>query len=132
MSEKRPFTRPIASDWWAQPPYRAYTVRELSGVAVAAYGAVLFVGLVSLWRGPDSYGAFLRFLKSPVSILLNLVLLAAVLHHVLTWFQILPKTMPKLIVDGKQVPQAKITALVLRAVGFCSVCLVLLTIGLAR
>jgi fumarate reductase subunit C len=122
----------MASDWWAHPPYRAYTVRELSGVAVAAYGAVLFVGLVNLWRGPDSYDAFLRFLKSPVSILLNLVLLGAVLYHVVTWFQILPKTMPKLIVDGKQVPQARITTLVLRAVGFCSVCLVLLTIGLAR
>ena len=132
MSEKRPFTRPIASDWWAHPPYRAYTVRELSGVAVAVYGAVLFVGLVSLWRGPDSYGAFLRFLKSPVSILLNLVLLAAVLYHVVTWFQILPKTMPKLIVDGKQVPQARITTLVLRSVGFGAVCLVLLTIGFAR
>ena len=132
MSEKRPFTRPIAPDWWAHPPYRAYTVRELSGVAVAVYGAVLFVGLISLWRGPDSYDAFLRFLKSPVSILLNLVLLAAALYHVLTWFQILPKTLPKLIVDGKQVPQARITTLVLRAVGFGSVCLVLLTIGFAR
>jgi fumarate reductase subunit C len=132
MSEKRPFTRPIASDWWAKPPYRAYTVRELSGLAVAGYGAILFIGLVSLWRGPDSYDAFLRFLKSPFSILLNLALLAGVLYHVVTWFQILPKTMPKLILDGKQVPQERITSLVLRTVGFGGVCLLFLTIGWAR
>ncbi len=35
-------------------PYRAYTLRELTGVAVAIYGAVLFVGLLSLCRGPDT------------------------------------------------------------------------------
>jgi fumarate reductase subunit C len=132
MSERRPFTRPIRPDWWAHPPYRAYTARELSGVAVAIYGAVLFIGLICLWGGPRSYDAFLWFLRSPVSLLLHLLLLAAVLYHMVTWFQTLPKTMPKLIKNGKQVPPARITSLVLRAVGFSAVCLVLLTIGLGR
>ena len=54
MNERRPYRRPMNPKWWAQPPYRAYTLRELSGVAVALYGVVLFAGLVSLARGPDA------------------------------------------------------------------------------
>jgi len=41
MSERRPYRRPMNPTWWASPPYRAYTLCELSGVAVAIYGAVL-------------------------------------------------------------------------------------------
>jgi fumarate reductase subunit C len=122
----------MPSNWWANPPYRAYTARELSGVAVAIYGAVLFTGLFSLWRGPDSYNAFLGFLKSPFSLLLNLLLLAAVVYHVVTWFQTLPKTMPKMIVDGKQVPPEKITRIATLAAGACSLLLLLFTLWVAR
>jgi fumarate reductase subunit C len=122
----------MPSNWWANPPYRAYTARELSGVAVTIYGAVLFVGLFSLWRGPDSYEVFLGFLKSPVSLLLNLLLLAAVLYHVVTWFQTLPKTMPKLIVGGKQVPPETISLIATLAAGASSLVLVLFTLWVAR
>ncbi len=57
MSERRPYRRPMDPKWWWAPgPYRAYTLRELTGVAVALYGAVLFFGLVSLAGGPDRLG----------------------------------------------------------------------------
>ncbi len=132
MSERRPYRRPMPPNWWAHAPYRAYTARELSGVAVAIYAAVLFAGLISLWRGPDSYDAYLRFLRSPVSLLLHALLLAAVLYHVVTWFQTLPKTMPKLILDGKQVPPQKITQIATLAAGACSLALLLFTLWVAR
>ena len=132
MSEKRPFTRPIASDWWAQPAYRGYTARELSGVAVTIYGGILFTGLFSLARGPESYDGFLRFLRSPFSILLNLILLAVVIYHVVTWFQTLPKTMPKMIVDGKQVPAEKITRIATLAAAGAPLLLILFTMVVAR
>ena len=132
MSERRPFHRPQPRYWWAHRPYLAYTLRELTGVAVALYGAILLAGLVCLWRGPQAFDVYRQVLAGGWSLLAHLVLLAAMLWHVVTWFQILPKTLPKLIVDGKQVPQERITTLVLRAVGFGSVCLVLLTIGFAR
>lgn len=131
MSEKRPFTRPIASDWWAHPPYRAYTARELSGVAVAIYGAVVFVGLVSLTLGPGAYGAFLGFLKTPLSLVLNLLLLAATVYHVVTWFQTLPKTMPKLIVGGKLIPPEQVARIATRTAGATSLALVLLALWVA-
>lgn len=132
MSEKRPFTRPAAPNWWARPPYLAYTTRELSGVAVAIYGAFVFVGLVSLWLGPDSYGAFLRFLKTPFSLALNLLLLAAVAYHVVTWFRTLPKTMPKLIVGGKVIPPEEVTRIATRTAGATSLILVLIALWVAR
>jgi fumarate reductase subunit C len=126
MSERRPYRRPMDPRWWWAPgPYRAYTLRELSGVAVAIYGAVLFCGLLSLSRGPESWTAFLQFLRSPFSILLHLALLGAVIYHVKTWFETLPKTQPKIIVDGKPLPAATITGYATMAAAACSALLVL-------
>jgi fumarate reductase subunit C len=133
MSESRPYRRPIDPNWWWKPgAYRAYTLRELTGVAVAAYGAVLFAGLVALARGPESYEGFLGFLRSPIGILLHLVLLAAVIYHVKTWFETLPKTQPKMIVNGKQVPPADITRIATLVAAACSIVLVLFTMLVAR
>ena len=132
MSERRPYRRPMNPKWWANPPYRAYTLRELSGVAVTLYGAVLFAGLVSLARGPESYENFLAFLRSPASLLLHFLLFCAVVYHVVTWFQTLPKTQPKMIVDGKQVPAETITRIATIFAAACSVVLIIFTKWVAR
>ena len=132
MNERRPYHRPMPGNWWAKPPYRAYTARELSGVAVAAYGGVLFAGLVSLSRGPESWNGYLQFLKSPTSLALHVLLLAVVIYHVVTWFQTLPKTMPKLIVGGEHVPAKKITRIATLIAGATSLALVLVVLGVAR
>ncbi len=123
MNESRPFHRPRPSRWWAHKPYRAYTIRELFGVAVAVYGAILLAGVVCLWRGPDAHDAYRRALASPWSLLAHLLLLAAVLWHVVTWFQILPKTMPKLVLRGRLVPQRLLSAVTLSIACACSVAL---------
>jgi fumarate reductase subunit C len=120
MSERRPFRRAQPRDWWAHKPYLAYTVRELSGVAVAVYGAILLAGLVCLWRGPEAFGVYRKILASPWSLLVHLVLLAAVLWHVVTWFRILPKTMPKLILRGRPVSPQRVTAIALFLAFVCS------------
>jgi fumarate reductase subunit C len=122
----------MPGNWWARPPYRAYTARELSGVAVAAYGGVLFAGLLSLSRGPESWRGFVDFLKSPVSLALHVLLLAAVIFHVVTWFQTLPKTMPKVIVGGEHVAPAKITRIATLIAGASSLALVLVVLGVTR
>jgi fumarate reductase subunit C len=127
MSERRPYRRPVDHKWWWKPgAYRAYTLRELTGVAVAIYGAVLFVGLISLSRGPDSWNGFLHFLRSPFSVALHFVLLAAVAYHLKTWFEILPKTQPKIIVEGKLVPPQTITKYATLVALACSAFLILL------
>ena len=133
MSERRPYRRPIDPRWWwAKGAYRDYTLRELTGVAVAMYGAVLFVGLFSLVRGPDAYAGFLGFLRSPISIVLHIALLAAVIYHVKTWFETLPKTQPKIIVKGKQVPAQEITRIATMVAGGCSLLLVIVAAWVIR
>ncbi len=133
MSERRPYRRPVNPYWWWAPgAYRAYTLRELSGIAVLGYGAVLFCGLIGLSRGPEHWEGFMQFLRSPASIVLHVVLLAGVLYHAKTWFEILPKTQPKIIVDGKQVPAQTITKYATMVAAACSVALVLVTLLVAR
>jgi len=121
MSEHRHSAAQPAG-WWAHPPYLAYTVRELTGVGIALYSAVLFAGLVALWRGPDAYASYTQWLAGPWSLLLHLLLLAVMLWHVVTWFQILPKTMPKLILNGRPVAQGRITAVALASAPFVRSC----------
>jgi fumarate reductase subunit C len=123
MSERRPFMRVQPRYWWAHKPYLAYTIRELSGVAVALYGAILLAGLACLWRGPQAYAAYRHILASPVSLLVHLLLLAAVLWHVVTWFRILPKTLPKLVLRGRLVPQQLISMVALLLACVCSAAL---------
>jgi len=128
MSERRPFHRSQPRYWWAHRPYLAYTLRELTGVAVGLYGAILLAGLVCLWRGPQAFDVYRKVLASEWSLLVHLVLLAAVLWHVITWFQILPKTMPKLILRGRLVPPRRVTAMALLLAFFCSTGLLVVVI----
>jgi fumarate reductase subunit C len=123
MSERRPFHREQPHHWWAHKPYLAYTVRELCGVAVALYGAILLAGLICLWRGPGAFAVYQQILGSPWSLLIHLMLLAAILWHVVTWFRTMPKTMPKLILHGRHMPQRKLTAIGLLLAFFCSAAL---------
>jgi fumarate reductase subunit C len=53
-----------------------------------------------------------------------------VLWHVFTWFQILPKTMPKLVLRGQVVPQQRVTAIALAVAVVCSVGLLAVVIAL--
>jgi fumarate reductase subunit C len=128
MSERRPYLRAQRRHWWAHPPYLAYTLRELCGVAAAIYALILLAGLVCLLRGPDTFEAYRRFLASPVSLLIHLLLLAAMLWHTRTWFEILPKTLPKLVWRGGLVPQALMTAVATAVAGACSVLLLALAV----
>jgi fumarate reductase subunit C len=130
MSERRPFHRPQSRYWWAQQPYLSYTIRELSGVAVALYAVILLVGLVCLWRGPEAFDSYRQGLGGGWSLLVHLGLLAAVLWHVTTWFEILPKTMPRLILRGRPVPPRQVTAIALLLAFVCSIGLLVVVIAI--
>jgi fumarate reductase subunit C len=109
MSGRKPYVQAIDRFWWARRPYLAYTLREATGLAVAGYALVLLAGVICLGRGEAAYAVWLAFLESPWSVLLHLFFLLAMLLHVLTWFQIMPKTMPRLVIRGWVVPQSLIT-----------------------
>jgi len=111
MSGRRPYVRAIDRYWWAHSPYLGYTVREATGVAVAGYGIVLLSGIICLARGEAAYTAWIDFLTSRWSVALHLAFLAGMVLHAVTWFRIMPKTMPRLVVGGEAVPQRLITAI---------------------
>ena len=109
MSAKRPYVRPMQG-WWKRDPYFiSYMWRETTALAVALYAVVLAVGVVRLAQGEAAWNGWLAALKSPLSVLLHLVLLAAMVVHAKSWFEIMPKTMPALQMGGKWVEASTIT-----------------------
>ncbi|MGA9336254.1 MAG: fumarate reductase subunit C, partial [Pseudolabrys sp.] len=56
------------------------------------------------------YDAWFNFLTTPWSLALHLLFLIGMIAHAWTWFQIMPKTMPRLVIGGRVVPQNWISA----------------------
>ena len=103
MSNRRPYMRSM-DGWWKRDPYFVgYMAREVTAVFVAAYAVVLLVGLVRLGQGEAAYNAWLEALKSPLSLVFHLIVLATMVYHTWSWFNIMPKTMPMMFVGGKRV-----------------------------
>ena len=122
----RPFVRPMAG-WWRRDAYfMHYMAREATAPFVAAYAIVLLVGIVRLAQGEEAFGGWLDALRSPVSIALHAVLLAAFLYHTWSWFRIMPKTLPPLAIGARRLSAAAITALGLAASAVASATLLLL------
>lgn len=107
--QRQPYVRPVEPRWWARPPYLAYTVREASGALIALYGLILLWGVIALWRGAAAYDAWLGFIGSAAGVALHVAVLAAMVWHAWTWFQIMPKTMPRIVIGGAVLPQRRIT-----------------------
>ena len=95
-SSARTYVRPMAG-WWRRNPYFVrYMVREGSAVALTAYALVLLAGLACLVHGEAAFEGWRALLATPVSIALHLMALCLVGYHCLTWFQVMPKTAPRL------------------------------------
>jgi fumarate reductase subunit C len=104
-----PYVRPMRGWWQRDPFFIRYMVREATAIGVAVYAIVLLVGVVRLAQGEAAWNAWLAALRSPASLVLSVVLLAAMVYHAWSWFDIMPKTMPMLFVGGRRVGAATIT-----------------------
>jgi fumarate reductase subunit C len=110
MAMRRTFHRPM-DGWWKKDPYFLhYMAREATALFVAAYAFVLLVGIVRLAQGEAAYEAWAGSLRSPASIALHAGLVAAFLYHAVTWFHIMPKTMPPVMILGRKLAPRVITA----------------------
>jgi fumarate reductase subunit C len=78
-------------------------LRELSSVFVA--WAVVFVLLLAhaVGRGEQAYREFLDWADSPWIVALNVVTLAFLVYHAVTWFNLTPKAMVVRL-RGRRVP----------------------------
>jgi fumarate reductase subunit C len=106
---RRPYVRPMQGWWRRDPFFMAYMWREATAFAVLVYAVVLAVGVMRLAQGEAAWNGWLAALRSPGSIVLNLVLLVSFAVHARSWFEIMPKTMPMMFVGGKRVEGSAIT-----------------------
>lgn len=95
MTAPRPHVPRMPRLWWLRRPnYIRYMLRELTCVWIGAYVIAVVTGLYRLRQGPDAWEAYWQAFGSVPGILFQIVALAFVLYHTVTWFALAPQTMP--------------------------------------
>lgn len=106
--QPRAYRAPVGILWWLRRrSYLFFVLRELSAVFVA--WSVLFLALLirALGQGRGEYQQFLGWAGTPWVVVLNLVTLAFLVLHSVTWFNLTPAaTVVRL--RGRRVPAAAI------------------------
>jgi fumarate reductase subunit C len=126
MSGRRPYVRSM-DGWWRRDPWFVhYMAREATAVIVVAYAIVLLVGVVRLAQGEAAYDAWLAALRTPASIAFHVLTLAVFAYHTVSWFRIMPKTMPAIYAGGQKLAPAVITGTGIAVAAAC--CAALLVI----
>jgi fumarate reductase subunit C len=129
-ANRKPYVRPMAGWWRRDPFFVRYMWREITALGVLAYAVVLMVGLVRLSQGEAAFGGWLAALRSPLSIAFHGLLLAGMVYHLYTWFEVMPKTMPALFAGGKRVPDQTIMRVGIAVAVVTNLALLLLAWGL--
>ena len=87
------YVRRLPRTWWLRKPsWFLFMARELTSLAVLGYAIFLMV-LVARAADAAAFEAFVEGLRSPWSIGLHLVALAALLFHAITWIALTPKVL---------------------------------------
>jgi fumarate reductase subunit C len=90
--------------WWlSRRSYTLFVLRELSSLFVAWSVVYLLLLVRAVARGPEAYQRFLDWSASPWLVVLNVVSLAFVLYHAVTFVNLTPQAMV-LRVRGRRVP----------------------------
>src|SRR5512140_1554874 len=128
MAARRPYTRSM-DGWWRRNAYfKKYMARAVTAFFVAGYALVLLAGLIRLSQGPAAFGEWLQGMKSGWSIALHAVLFLVFLYHTYSFFEIMPKTMPPVVVGGKRLSRPAVTNIGLAASAVASI-IALLIVG---
>ena len=111
MAIRRTYVRSM-DGWWRRDPYFVrYMAREVTSVFVVAYALILLAGVIRLSQGEAAFGQWLESLATPWSIAFHALLFAVFAYHTWSWFRIMPKTMPPVVVRGRRLSASAITAL---------------------
>ena len=128
---RRTYMRPMDGWWHRDPFFLRYMAREVTAVFVVIYAAILLVTVARLAQGEESFALWMAVLASPASIALHSLLLVAFLYHTWSWFRIMPKTMPPIVVAGRRLAPWQITALGLAASAAASAAVIVALVALA-
>jgi fumarate reductase subunit C len=96
--------RPVSTYWWLEKPaYLAFILREASCMFVGWAVAYLLLLIRAVLHGDGPYQQFLAWSATPRIVILNVVTLAFVTYHAVTFFQAAPQAMV-IHVGRKRVP----------------------------
>ena len=92
-SYRKPYQSPVTGKWWLEKRvYTKYMIRELTAVFTLWMAVeLLILCMFPVFTGDDAQMYISGFIKNPVVIILNIISLAAILFHAVTWFNIMPK-----------------------------------------
>ena len=126
VARRQPYRRSMKGWWRRDPFFMRYMVREATAIAVGLYSIILTAGVVCLVQGEAAWNGWLHALQTPWSLLLHLVLLVAMAVHAYSWFAIMPKTMPMVVIGGRRLAALTITRIGWMAAVFFSIVLCML------
>ena len=96
--------------WWLEKfAYAKFITRELTSLAVAYAAVFLMLQVWALSKGPETYQRFLDFLGSTPVLIFHGVVLAALLFHSVTWFNLAPQALV-LRLGRRRIPNAMVLA----------------------
>ena len=92
--EARYYRRRVPLLWWTRRrSYLIFMLRELSSVFVALFVVELLLLVRAVARGPVAYERFLHTMANPAMIAVNVVALAFLLLHAVTFANLTPRAM---------------------------------------
>jgi len=110
MTDLRVYRPRISTWWWTRKrTYFVFVMRELSSVFIAWFVVYLLLFVSAVARSEAAYRRFLDWASAPWGIALNVVALAFVLLHTVTWFALTPQAM-EVRLEGRKVPDFHIIA----------------------
>ncbi len=96
--------RRMSTYWWLRRwRHLTFISREVSSVFVAWFVVYFLLLVRAVQNGSAAYAAFLAWAAHPLVVGVNLVALAFVTFHAVTWFNLAPKAMAVRL-GGKRVP----------------------------
>lgn len=92
--ELKLYRAPVSLTWWTRKrSYLLFVLRELSSVLVAWFVVFLLMLVYAVGSGAAAYQEFLDFAAHPVVIVVNLIALAFLVLHTVTWLALAPRAM---------------------------------------
>lgn len=86
--------RVLGSRWWLKRrSYFMIFLRELTAVFIVAYLVIMLIGLARLGDGVEPYEAFQNMARSPIMVILSLIIFVFTLFHSITFINLIPRGM---------------------------------------
>jgi fumarate reductase subunit C len=106
--QPRWYRRRMSVFWWvSRRSYLIFVLRELSSLFVAWSVVFLLLLVRAVSQGGPQYQRFVDWSSAPGMLALNIVALAFVVFHAITWFNLAPQAMV-VRVRGKRVARSRI------------------------